>query len=151
MSTTPYNKGESIFDRLKTVLSIEQASGILKPGDTTPSVDDLKIAFCLNTSPVTVTRFDGGQEGQVLSVVGDGFTTIDHYAGAINAANGAKIRTNTAAAELLSADTMYAFACVKDRSTGVVYWVEQTGSGGGGGGGGGLTFAEAMSISSLGG
>ena len=137
-------------DRLKTGLSIEQYGIILMPSDTTPSVRDARTCIAKNTSPVNVTRFDDGQEGQVIEVLGDGQTTIVHYAGGISVANGMKIRCLSGADTLLVADTMYKYVCMRDLSSDTLYWLE-SGSSAGGGGGGGLTFAEAMSISSLGG
>lgn len=135
--TSPYFQGQAEIERLKTPLSIEQYGGILPLGDTTPSVRDLRTCILKNVGAVTVTRFDNGQAGQVISVLGDGNTTIQHYAGAINAANGLKIKTNTGADKLLAVDIAYSFTCYEDQATGVAYWVEDSGSGGGGGGGGG--------------
>lgn len=145
----PFIEGFVEVERLKTALSIEQYGIILKLSDTTPSVRDARTCVAKNPSPVSVTRFDDGQEGQIIEVLGDGQTTIVHYSGGISAANGMKIRTLTAANTLLVSGTMYKFVCMRDPSSKILYWLESGSSAGGGGGG--LTFAEAISISSLGG
>lgn len=57
-----------------------------KTGDTTPTVLNLERIKFQNTSPVTVTNFDNGREGQYIVVVGDGQTIIQHGTNIFNTA-----------------------------------------------------------------
>jgi hypothetical protein len=54
-----------------------------------------------NTVANNVTYFDDGQDGQQIAVLGDGFTMVVHDV--------AKLKTNTGANKLLSADKVYRF------------------------------------------
>lgn len=69
-------------------------------GSTTPSVEHHNIWKANNVAPVTITNFAKAAKGQVIYILGDGFTTI---------ANNASIKTNTGAAKLLSANQTYVF------------------------------------------
>lgn len=73
--------------------------GKLTASDATPSVENMDVLQC-GGATVTVTNFDRGQDGQVIRLLGDGFTTIQH---------GTKIKTNTAADKLLAANKVYVF------------------------------------------
>lgn len=68
--------------------------------DATPSVVNLKKFKAGNSVANNVTYFDDGQ-GQDISILGDGFTTVVH--------NAAKIVTNTGANKLLAAGKVYRF------------------------------------------
>ena len=57
-----------------------------KTGDTTPTVLNLERIKFQNTSPVTVTNFDNGREGQYIIVVGDGQTIVQHGTNIFNTA-----------------------------------------------------------------
>lgn len=79
-------------------------------GITTPNVLNRERIKFQNTGAVTVTNFLDGQEGQEITIKGDGFTTITH---------GSLIKTSTGANKLLSATKVYRFV----RFGGV--WIEQ--------------------------
>lgn len=69
-------------------------------GDTTPSVlNTEKLAF-VNAGATLVTKFDDGQPGQEITLLGDNNTTI---------ANNAVIKTNTGANKLLAPNKVYRF------------------------------------------
>lgn len=70
------------------------------PASTTVSVLNISALNFANTSPVTVTNLLNGQEGQVIKILGDGNTTLDH---------GTNILTNTGADKLLAANKVYTF------------------------------------------
>lgn len=135
--TNPYLQGQAEIERLKTPLSIQQYAVVAQYGDTTPSVRDAKVLRLINTAPVTVSHFDDGQDGQTLFVVGDGQTTIQHYSGTIDASNGLRIRTNTAANKLLASNLVYIFVCnnFDPKNDRYPYWIESDAGTGGGGGG----------------
>ena len=81
--------------------------------DTSPTVLNLERIKFQNPTPVTVTNFDDGQEGQYIIVVGDGQTIIDH---------GTNI-FNTAGADITLANgRVYAYVKVED------VWREQGGT-----------------------
>lgn len=67
---------------------------------TTISVLNVTRIRCSNTGAVTVTNFTGGQQGQEIKFLGDGFTTV---------ANNTAIKTNTAANKLLATNKVYTF------------------------------------------
>lgn len=70
------------------------------PTDTTPDISNKNTLICLNVGVVNVTNFDGGIDGQTISLLGDGFTTI---------INGATIKTNTGVNKLLVVNKVYRF------------------------------------------
>ena len=72
-----------------------------KAVDATPSVLNLTKFMAGNTGAQNVTYFDDGFDGQEISVLGDGFTTIVH--------DTTKIATNTGANKLLAASKTYRF------------------------------------------
>jgi hypothetical protein len=78
---------------------------------TTISVLNTERVKLQNTGAVTLTDFLYGAEGQQISVLGDGFTTVTH---------GSLIKTNTAANKLLAANTVYSFTRFNS------VWVETT-------------------------
>lgn len=69
--------------------------------DATPSVDNKRVCAAGNVAGNNVTYFDDGFDGQPVSILGDGFTTIVHDI--------TKIKTNTAANKLLAAGKVYRF------------------------------------------
>jgi len=69
-------------------------------GSTTVSVLDTTRVLFSNTGAVSVTNFTGGQQGQEIKVLGDGFTTI---------VNSSLIRTNTGSNKLLAVNKVYTF------------------------------------------
>lgn len=83
-------------------------------GSTTLSVLNTERIKLQNTGAVSVTDFLYGQEGQQISLLGDGFTTIVH---------GTKIKTNTGANKLLSANQVYILTRIGS------VWIEAAASG----------------------
>ena len=83
--------------------------GFLSKGQTSLNVEALTYGILSNVGAVTITEFKRGQPGQVIKVLGDGFTSI---------ANNSSIKTNTGALKLLLADSVYTFTCFG------TYWVE---------------------------
>jgi len=69
-------------------------------GNVTPSVLNKTRLIFLNPDVVIVTNILDAQEGQVIYLLGDGFTTI---------ANNANIKTRTAANRLLANGLVYVF------------------------------------------
>ncbi len=80
------------------------------PAVTTISVLNLERLKLSNTGAVTVTDLLYGQNGQEVSLLGDGNTTIAH---------GTPMKTNTGANKLMAANRVYRFV----RFDGV--WYEQ--------------------------
>lgn len=72
-----------------------------KAADATPSVANLKTFKAGNVGANNVTYFDDGQDGQPISILGDGFTTLVYDV--------TKLKTNTAANKLLAAGKVYRF------------------------------------------
>ena len=66
-----------------------------------------------NTGSVTVTAFTNGQEGQFVTILGDGFTTL---------ANNTVIKTNTGAGKLLVVNQIYGFVLFN------AVWIEFAGT-----------------------
>lgn len=79
---------------------IEQPIDSVELGVTTTNVLNITRLSFANTTATTVTNFTGGQEGQELKILGDGYTTLQH---------GTNIFTNTGANKLLSANKVYTF------------------------------------------
>lgn len=52
-------------------------------GDTTPDVTNWNFFSCSNTSPTTISDFDGAKEGKEITVRGDVNTTIQYSSGLI--------------------------------------------------------------------
>lgn len=69
------------------------------PADATPSVRNLTKFKAGNTGASNVTFFDDGFDGQEISILGDGFTTLVH--------NATKLLTNTGANKLLATGKVY--------------------------------------------
>ena len=76
----------------------------LLDGDTTPDVSNTERLFSPST-PVTVTDFTKGAEGQIITILGNGNLTVTH---------GTRIKTNTGANKVLAADTLYSFVNFSD-------------------------------------
>lgn len=72
--------------------------------DATPSVDNKRVCAAGNVGANNVTYFDDGFDGQSISILGDGFTTVVH-----NLGPPAKIATHNAANLLLLANKVYRF------------------------------------------
>ncbi len=87
----------------KLVLDKEFVS-TFKAADATPSVLNLTKFKAGNSVANNVTYFDDGQDGQAISILGDGFTTVVH-----NLGPPAKIATHGAANLLLLANKVYRF------------------------------------------
>lgn len=87
---------------------------------TLPNAANIEHFTSHNTGAVTIADFQNGSDGQVLSIRGDGFTTIAHNA---------KIKTSSGADKLLSADLVYRFTYFNG-----IWYEDAAGSGGGGGG-----------------
>lgn len=73
-----------------------------RPGDTTPTVKNLT-RFRTRGESITITDFDDGQQAQVIYILGDGTTTIDHNA---------NINRNSGAAGVLDNNLVYVFMYV---------------------------------------
>lgn len=72
-----------------------------KDEDATPSVMNLKKFKAGSLAASLLTYFDDGQDGQEISILGDGLTTVVH--------NASKILTNTGANKLLATGKVYRF------------------------------------------
>jgi len=70
-------------------------------GDTTPNVANLEKFVAGNTASTNVTNFSGGQDGQTIKILGDGFTSVVHDA--------FKIITNEGTSKLLAANKVFTF------------------------------------------
>jgi hypothetical protein len=68
--------------------------------DATPSVLNTTRIKLTNTSPVTITNFREGQEGQTIYLIGDGQTSVAHNT---------DIKTHTGSTILLEIDKVYIF------------------------------------------
>lgn len=68
---------------------------------TTIKVSNLRIIYCKNTTPIEVSNFTGGAEGQTIMLRGDGQTKIK---------NNANIVTNTGADKTLLLNLVYRFS-----------------------------------------
>jgi len=88
-------------------------------GDTTPSVMNIERLLLRNTAPLTITDFSEGQEGQQVTILGDGNTT---------AQQNTKIFNVSGSDTLLEDGVVYIYVRFSD---GV--WRQLSGSGGGGG------------------
>lgn len=102
-------KGEGGIDQVNTeqVINAPQTKNVLDKqfvktlrGEVNPSVRNIEKFTCKNTSPLTILKFKDGQNGQSITILGEGFTSID---------NNATIRTNTGAAKLLLDSKVYRF------------------------------------------
>jgi hypothetical protein len=87
--------------------------GTFKAEDATPSVMDCSTWKCAG-DVVTITNFDDGQEGQHLSILGDGATTLEH---------GTNIVLSAGSDTLLASATVYEFVLLDD------VWYQVGGSG----------------------
>jgi hypothetical protein len=91
---------EQVLEAPTTQSVLEKKFARNSASDLTPSVRNVEKLKMKNIGPVTVTKFDEGQENQEISILGDGQTTI---------ANNAFIKTNTGANKLLAVDKVYRF------------------------------------------
>jgi hypothetical protein len=78
-------------------------------GATTISVLNTQRVKLQNTGALTITSITNGQEGQEVSFLGDGFTTIENNSGIV---------TSTGANKLLVANTIYKFTYIGSK------WIE---------------------------
>jgi hypothetical protein len=88
------------FSTAKFRIIPEQKPSTVAKLATKVSVLNVTRFFCINTVATTITSIVGGQEGQEVKFLGDGFTTFQH---------GTIIFTNTAANKLLAANKVYTF------------------------------------------
>jgi len=71
---------------------------------TTPSVLNRTILKS-PSSPITVTNFDDGAQGQTIRILGNGNLTVAHNS---------NIKTNTGANKILAADKVYNFTLIDE-------------------------------------
>lgn len=69
-------------------------------GSTTPSVENQPVLQFTNSVATLVTNFLDGSEGQVIHILGDGFTSIQ---------NGTNIKTSSGLTELLGLNKCYSY------------------------------------------
>ena len=115
--------GETVQQGPRTLIGQDKLFPILTRAESIIDVSKSSIVVPLNTAPITITNFVGGQDGQEIRILGDGFTSI---------ANNSTIHTSTGATELLVTNAYYSFLLYKN------IWYEHidtTTSGSGGGGG----------------
>lgn len=93
-----------LFEQDVVFQKLPQVNVSVSIGNTLPEVNNITRLIFKNTSPITVTLFNKGSEGQAVKVLGDGQTTIFHGAG---------IKTNTAANKLLAVDKVYTFTMLE--------------------------------------
>lgn len=126
---------EQIFDAPVThTILPTRLVGTLKRAVATPSVQNVELWKADNTVAQNITDFLNGQDGQTLTILGDGFSTV---------ANGATVKTSTAANKLLVLNNVYCFTRFND-----IWYEICCAGGGGGGGGGGAPAAHATSHAS---
>jgi len=70
-------------------------------GDTAPSVKNLEKFIAANDAPTNILNFKDGQDGQTITILGDGQTTVVYGANTII--------TNTGVDKLLAANKVYRF------------------------------------------
>jgi len=117
--------GETIQQGARTPIAPDKIFPILSKGQTAINVSESNVIVFLNTGPLTVLNFTGGQVGQEIKLLGDGNTTL---------ANNANIQTASGADELLADGAFVSLLLYNG------IWFEQTSnstSGGTSGGGGG--------------
>lgn len=94
-----------------------------KEGDTTPTVQNLSRFIANPDTPVTITQFDNGADGQVIWILGDGVTNVANNANIIRQSTG-----------FLVLNAIYVFVRIVDPTTKVGVWYELTAGPLGGGG-----------------
>ena len=102
VETTPQViSGQQVYEnpQITNVLDAKHAR-YLDKAVATPSVYQAEFLYAINTGFFTVTDFDKGSPHQVINIMGDGFTTVQH---------GTNIFTNTGANKLLAANKVYTF------------------------------------------
>lgn len=134
MSEIKQDKTERVQEAPVTQLVLEKKFARNSKGDTTPSVLNIEKLIFTNTGAVLVTRFDDGQPNQEITMLGDGFTTIE---------NNLFIETASGANTLLAAGKVYRFTKFSNK------WHEDAGSSGGGGGAGATGPRGLMGFPSL--
>ena len=98
-------RDEQVIEAPMTLLSQpKEFVSTFRAADATPSVLNLTRFKAGNTVANNITYFDDGFDGQQISILGDGFTTVVHDLGPP-----AKIATNTAANKLLATNKVYRF------------------------------------------
>lgn len=95
---------EQIFNSPTTFRVLPREFVSRLDSSTTPSVLNVR-RFTTSDTVVTVTNFDEGAEGQTIMIVGDGKLTV---------ANGATIKTTTAANKLLAVNRIYTFTLINN-------------------------------------
>ena len=99
-------RSETVIEAPVTQTVLEKQFVRNSKGDTTPSVLNVKKLVFKNTGAVLVTKFDDGQPGQDLALLGDGQTTIQ---------NNALIVTNTGANRLLANGLVYHYTYLEGK------------------------------------
>lgn len=101
-STNPIRLGREFVVEAPTTFSVlpKEFVGTLQVDNQTPNVANLTKLIAKNVDPVTVTDFLGGQDGQSISILGDGNTTVEHSS---------RLSTNTGVDKLLDAGKIYRF------------------------------------------
>lgn len=102
MTNPLVSRRETIHEAAETHTVLDKEFVVtFKPADATPSVLNKRVFAAGNTGAQNVTYFDDGFDGQPISILGDGFTTVVHDI--------TKIKTNTVANKLLTAGKVYRF------------------------------------------
>lgn len=118
MSEVRRESGEVSIEAPQTQNVLEKKFERNSKADTTPSVLNVEKLIFKNTGAVLVTKFDNGQPNQEISILGDGFTTIQ---------NNANIQTAAGVNTLLVVGLVYRYTYFAGK------WHEDAGSAGGGG------------------
>lgn len=100
MAEIEQDKTERVQEAPVTQLVLEKKFVRNSKADATPSIKQIEKLVFKNTGAVLVTHFKDAQPGQEITILGDGFTTIQ---------NNAKLVTNTGADKLLVAGKVYRF------------------------------------------
>lgn len=80
--------GEQVIESPQTRSQLDKEFALLfDAGDTTPSVKNLTRFIANPSSPITITQFDDGGEGQIIWILGDGATTVANNANIVRQAD----------------------------------------------------------------
>ena len=120
MSEIEQERTERVQEAPVSQLVLEKKFVRRSKADTTPSVLNVEKVLFHNTAPVLVTRFNDVQPGQEITMLGDGFTTIEFNA---------KQKPTSGANTLLVAGKVYRYT-----DFGGVLYEDAGGAGGGGAG-----------------
>ena len=70
---------KALEGKLASVDALQNRVGTFTDGDTTPSVDGVRLGITANTSATSITTFDNGAVGQHITIrFGDTNTTLVH-------------------------------------------------------------------------